>query len=72
MFSEWKDTEAPSSLLWVHGKRLLMPSSYTLAETEKNFFCSGRGKKRILVRQTFDIPVPGTYRVRQLHNHQGH
>ena len=71
MFSEWKASEAPSSLLWVHGKRPLMPSSYNLAATEIFSFHSGRGKKRFLVRQTFDISVPGTYRVRQLHNHQG-
>ena len=38
MFSKWKASEAPSSLLWVHGKRPLMPSSYTLAETDFFFF----------------------------------
>ena len=27
-FSEWKASEALSPLLWVHGKRQLMPSSY--------------------------------------------
>jgi hypothetical protein len=35
-FSEWKASEARSSLLWVHGKRPLIPGSYTLANTEKN------------------------------------
>ena len=49
-----------------------MPSSYAFAETEIFPFRSGRGKKRFLVRQTFDIPVSGTYRVGQLHNHRGH
>ena len=25
-FSEWRTSEVPSSLLWVHGKRLLIPN----------------------------------------------
>ncbi|KAN0116571.1 hypothetical protein V8E52_005715 [Russula decolorans] len=33
-FSEWKRSEAPGSLLWVHGKRKLMPKLYALSETE--------------------------------------
>jgi hypothetical protein len=33
-FSEWKASEAPGSLLWVHGKRTLMPRFYAFAETE--------------------------------------
>ena len=67
-FSQWKASEAHSSLLWVHGKRSLMLSYYVFAETET--FRSGRGKKCSLVRQTFDIPVLGTYCVGQLHNHR--
>jgi hypothetical protein len=54
-FSEWKASDAPSSLLWVYGKRPLIPSSFSFAETELFRFRSGRGKKRFLVRQTFDI-----------------
>jgi hypothetical protein len=69
-FSEWKASMARSSLLWVHGKRPLMPSSYTFAETENFPSRSGRGKKRSLVCQTFDGSVSRTYRVGQLHNHQ--
>ena len=30
-FSEWKASEARGSLLWVHGKRPLMPGSYPFA-----------------------------------------
>jgi hypothetical protein len=62
-FSEWKASEATSSLLWVYGKRSLMHSSYAFAETEVFPFRSGRGKKRFLVLQAFDIPFSGTYRV---------
>ena len=68
-FSEWKASEARSSLLWVHGKRPSSPSSYSDAETET--FRSGCRKKRFLVCRTFDIPISGTYRVGQLHNHRG-
>jgi hypothetical protein len=68
-FSEWKASDARNSLLWVHGKRPLMPSSYTFAKTDFFLFRSGRGKKRSLVRQTLDTSASGTYRVGQLHNH---
>jgi hypothetical protein len=54
-FSEWKASEAPSSLLWVHGKRPLMSRSYVFAEADF-FFRSGRGKKCFLVRQTLIFP----------------
>ena len=33
-FSEWKRSEAPGSVLWVHGKRESTPRSYALPETE--------------------------------------
>ena len=33
-FSEWKRSEAPGSLLWVHGKRELTSRIYALPETE--------------------------------------
>jgi hypothetical protein len=33
MLSEWKAT-GRSSLLWIHGKRQLTPSTYPLAETD--------------------------------------
>jgi hypothetical protein len=48
-FSEWKTSEEPSSLLWVHGKRLYMSNSFAFAEAELFRFRSGRGKKRFLV-----------------------
>jgi hypothetical protein len=65
---EWKAEEAPSSLLWVHGKRPLISNSYSPAETDIIPFRSRRRKKRFLVCQTFGIPVSGTYRVGQLYN----
>ncbi len=71
-FSEWKSSDVPVSLLWVHGKRAFLPSSYALVETEILVFQSGRGKKRTLVRRTSDVLVSGTYRASQLHDHRGH
>jgi hypothetical protein len=56
-FSEWRTSEEPGSLLWVHGKRLLNPSFCDLTETKFNFwFRSGRWKKRLLVREIFMFP----------------
>jgi hypothetical protein len=55
-YSEWKVSGAPSSLLWVHGKRPLILGPYSFSETKIILFRSWRGKKRFLVRQTFDIP----------------
>ena len=54
-FSEWKTSKVPSSLLWVHGKRLLFPSFCDSTETKFFFFWlrSGRWKKRVLVRKIF-------------------
>jgi hypothetical protein len=57
-FSEWKTSEVLGSLLWVHGKRLLIPSFCGWTETK---FCSGfrsgRWKKRLLVRENFVFPA---------------
>jgi hypothetical protein len=39
-FPEWRTSEVPGSLLWVHGKRLLIPS-----------FCGSTETKAILVSQ---------------------
>jgi hypothetical protein len=38
-------------------------AALTLLQTEVFPFCSGRGKKHFLVRQSLDIPFSGTYRV---------
>jgi hypothetical protein len=44
-FSEWRTSEVPSSLLWVQGKRLLIPSFCGSTETEKKVgFAAGAGK----------------------------
>ena len=54
-FSDWITSEMPSSLLWVHGKRPLIPGFCNSKVT--NFFsfwlCSGSWKKRLLVRDIF-------------------
>jgi hypothetical protein len=61
-FPEWKTSEVPSSLLWVHGKRLLIPSFRGSTETNiflyRFHFHSGRWKKRLLVRNFFQFPSP--------------
>jgi hypothetical protein len=44
MFSEWKASEAPSSSMWIHGKRSSMPSFYAFTETESLVFVAGAGK----------------------------
>ena len=45
-YSEWRTSEVPGSLLWVHGKRLLFPSFCGSTETEYcSFgFAAGSGK----------------------------
>jgi hypothetical protein len=56
-YSEWRTSEVPGSLLWVHGKRLLIPSFSRSTETKICFgFRSGRRKKRLLVRGIFIFP----------------
>ena len=58
-FSEWRASEVPGSLLWVHGKRLLIPNFSRLVETKISFwFHSGRRKKRLLVRKIFIFLSP--------------
>ena len=56
-FAEWKSSEAPSSTLWIHGKRPSIPNSYAFAETKIFLFRSWSREKRILVRQTFDLSI---------------
>src|SRR6266705_2018057 len=56
-FSEWRTSEVPGSLLWVHGKRLLIHSFCDSTETKNPFwFCSGCRKKRVLVSKKFIFP----------------
>ena len=52
-FSEWRTSEIPGSLLWVYGKRPLIPSFCGSTETN---FRSGRWEKRVLVRDIFIFP----------------
>ena len=54
-FSDWRTSEVPSSLLWVHGKRLLIPVFCGSTRTKLLFFwfCSGIWKKRLLVSDIF-------------------
>jgi hypothetical protein len=61
-FSEWKTSKTPSALLWIHGKRPLILSSYAFLETEYTFR-SGCRKKRFLVCQTSGILLLGAYHV---------
>jgi hypothetical protein len=42
-FSEWR-AFIPGSLLWVHGKRSFLPSSYAFSETDRFFLVAGAGK----------------------------
>jgi hypothetical protein len=56
-FPEWRTSEVPGSLLWVHGKRVLIPSFCGSTETKFFFwFRSGCWKKRLLVREIFIFP----------------
>jgi hypothetical protein len=43
-FSEWKSSDVPVSLLWVHGKRASILSSYALPSSEIFDFVVGTGK----------------------------
>jgi hypothetical protein len=44
-FPQWRASEVPGSLLWVHGKRLLIPSFSGSTETEKKYgLTAGAGK----------------------------
>jgi hypothetical protein len=57
-FSEWRTSEVPGSLLWVHGKRLLIASFCGSTETKLLLFWfrSGRWKKRLLVCEILIFP----------------
>ena len=59
-FSDWKISEVGSSLLWVHGKRLLIFGFCGSTGTKMVFFRfrSGSREKCVLVRDTF-ISRPG-------------
>ena len=51
---EWRTSEVPGSLLWVHGKRMLIPSFCGSTETYLFLLvCSGGWKKHLLVREIF-------------------
>src|SRR6267154_5047393 len=74
-FTEWRTSEVPGSLLWVYGKRLLIPSLCGSTETKMfvfYWFRSGRWKKRLLVCEILYFHLGKTYHVRQLHNHRRH
>ncbi len=43
-FLDWKTSDVLGSLLWVHGKRALIPNSFALVEAEILFFVAGAGK----------------------------
>jgi hypothetical protein len=45
-FPEWRTSKVPGSLLWIHGKRLLIPSFCDSTETKIMFFgfAAGAGK----------------------------
>src|ERR1700733_15860166 len=73
-FPEWRTSEVPGSLLWVHGKRLLIPGFCGSTETDYYFLLISQ---RALVKASFGtrnfyIPISGAYRVRQLYNHRRH
>ena len=71
-FSEWRTSEVPGSLLWVHGKRLSTPRFYDSTEAKTFFFfdfAAGAGKS-VFWYVRFCISISGTYRVCQLHNHR--
>ena len=71
-FPEWRTSEVPGSLLWVHGKRLLNPSFSGLKKTKFCFgFAAGAGKS-VFWYVKFYISISGTYRVRQLYSHRRH
>ena len=43
-FPEWRLSEVPGSLLWVHGKRLFIPSFCGLQRLNHFWFAAGAGK----------------------------
>ena len=62
-YLKWKASKAPSSSLWIHGKRASISSSSAYTETECFLVVAGAGKKCFLVCQTYDIPILRAYRV---------
>jgi len=73
-FSEWKTSEVPGSLLWIHGKRLLIPSFCDSIEINPFFFgfAAGAGKSVFWYAKFLYSDLGKTYRVRQLHDHRRH
>jgi len=63
-FPEWRTSEVPGSLLWVHGKRLLIPSFCGSTDTKFFFLVSQRAlEKACFGTSNFNISISGTYRV---------
>ena len=73
-FPEWKTSDVPGSLLWVHGKRLLNTSFCSLTETE--FCCgfaAGAGKSVFwCVIFLYSHTSIGNLLCSQLHDHRRH
>jgi len=73
-FPEWRTSEVPGSLLWVHGKRLLIPIFCGSTDTKIFLFfgfVAGAGKS-VFWYVKFSTFIPGTYGVPQLHDHRRH
>ena len=71
-YSEWRTSEVPSSLLWVHGKRLLISVFCGPRDLYMFFvFAAGAGKSVFLYVKSF-VSISKTYPVHQLHNHRRH
>ena len=63
----------PRVLFYGYMENVRYRTAFTLSQRLKVFaFRSGRGKKRFLVSQNFDIPFSGIYHVGQLHSHRGY
>ena len=58
-FSEWKASGAPSPLLWVHGKRLLLPALTILQRLISFLFVAGAGKSVFWYVNLLIIPIRG-------------
>src|SRR6267154_5892538 len=70
-FSEWRTSEVPSSLLWVHGKRLLIPAFTVQQRLTFLFgFAAGAGKSVFWCAKILYFHLSKTYCVRQLQNHR--
>jgi hypothetical protein len=71
-FSEWRTSEVPGSLLWVHGKRMLIPSFCGSTETYFYWFAAGAGKSVFWSVKFSFFYLWKTYPICQLHNHRRH